>query len=117
MKKSRELGYLVPHTNFNNDTNFLNIQFKDPIDTEEFDLYKGYYIQMDFGKRDYEWEDRVLQKQLIVSGVITNIIDNKTIQIKTDHQLEEEEQTLKFAKTCVVQLDNNKVINLTKNFK
>ena len=91
MKKSREMGYLVPHTNFNSDNNVLTLKLKREYEMEELTSMVGNYIKIDCGKKDWEYEGKKISKEYIINGLIEEIIDEKTINIKTDTSLEDGE--------------------------
>jgi DNA polymerase elongation subunit (family B) len=95
MKKAREMGYLVPHTNFNSDNNILTLKLKSKIDPERFENLKGEYIMIDCGKMEYEWEDKMLKKEFIINGKLEEVISDMCITIITDTCLEENETIFK----------------------
>ncbi len=97
MRKAREMGYLVPHTNFNSDNNILTLKLKREYEMEELENLLGEYIKIDCGKKEWEYEGKKINKDNIINGLILEIIDAKTINIKTDAALEEGE-VLKFIK-------------------
>lgn len=91
MRKAREMGYLVPHTNFNNDDNLLTTRLKKEYNMEMLEGLVGEYIKIDCGKKDWEYEGKKIQKDYIINGKIEEVIDERTITIKTDTCLEEGE--------------------------
>lgn len=91
MKKAREMGYLVPHTNFNSDDNLLTMRLKREYDIEELNDLVGEYIKIDCGKKEWEYEGKKINKDYIINGKIEEIINEKMITIKTDTSLEDGE--------------------------
>jgi DNA polymerase elongation subunit (family B) len=82
LRKARQMEFLVPHTNFNEDANPIQIKAKDP---HPFDSKIGEYIDVDLGQHlSYP------SKRVTLSGKIHEIIDEFNFVILSDTELSKE---------------------------
>lgn len=106
MKKSMEMGFKVPHTNFNTDKNLLTVKLRKEYDIEFLTDLVGKSIRMDCGKKEIEYEIEGVKAKMktdyIVNGIVEEIKDKKCLKIKSDTILEENE-SIKTIKKAVVE--------------
>lgn len=79
LRKARQMDFLVPHTNFNEDSYPIVLKMKDPDIFEENSV--GDYLEIDMGS---EFKGRP------ISGRISQIVDEHTVVVLTDTELTQE---------------------------
>jgi DNA polymerase elongation subunit (family B) len=82
IRKSRQMDFLVPHTNFNEDSYPITLKFKDTHPFSDDDI--GNYIQLDLGMNDNT------QRRTLASAKIDQILDESTIITLCDTELNKE---------------------------
>lgn len=78
LRKARQMDFLVPHTNFNEDQYPCQIKTKEPHSLEDSDV--GEYVEIDLGKND-------AGRRVSLSGKIAQIIDEHNVLINGDTEL------------------------------
>ena len=78
LRKARQMDFLVPHTNFNEDAYPLTLKFRDPHIFNEDN--KDDYIEIIKGTSN--------GKQVMISAKISSIIDENTMSVLADTELE-----------------------------
>jgi len=81
LRKARQMEFLVPHTNFNEDSNPIGIKTKDAHGLDDTDT--GEYIEVNCGSSQ-------LGKKMRVCGKISEIIDENEFVILSDTELQQE---------------------------
>lgn len=102
LRKARQMDFLVPHTNFNEDSYPLQIKCKEPHPFEQDD--HGEYIEINCGRSQTEDTDtntdkKLLKKnskQLVISGRVSEIIDENTFVVLSDTEISKEYFNIKF---------------------
>jgi len=90
LRKSRQMDFLVPHTNFNEDSYPIYIKCKDPHPfSEEFD--EKLYIDINVGKSQLG-----NSKMTKITGKISEIIDDTTFIVLSDTELVHEIFNVKY---------------------
>jgi DNA polymerase delta subunit 1 len=90
LRKSRQMDFLVPHTNFNEDSYPIYIKCKDPHPfDEEFD--NRLYIDINIGKSQLG-----NSKMTKITGKISEIIDDTTFIVLSDTELVHEIFNVKY---------------------
>jgi DNA polymerase delta subunit 1 len=90
LRKSRQMDFLVPHTNFNEDSYPIYIKCKDPHPfSEEFD--DKLYIDINVGKSQLG-----NSKMTKITGKISEIIDDTTFIVLSDTELVHEIFNVKY---------------------
>jgi DNA polymerase elongation subunit (family B) len=84
LRKARQMDFLVPHTNFNEDAYPIHIKCKSPHDLEFIPGQDHVYIEINCGKS----QTASGLKDLIVSGRISEIIDDMEFVVLSDFELE-----------------------------
>lgn len=102
LRKARQMNYLVPHTNFNEDAYPLTIRSKDEHGLEQEDV--GNYIKVSCGRNKNSYG-----KLIEINGKISEIIDDHTFIILSSIELEDDET---FTSKYSYKNDINKQINL-----
>jgi DNA polymerase delta subunit 1 len=91
LRKARQMNFLVPHTNFNEDAYPLQIKCKDPHPFEEKDI--GEYVKVNCGKSQTEGSNgRPLE--LVVK--ISEFIDDNTFVVLSDTEIKTDFFNIKF---------------------
>jgi len=91
LRKARQMNFLVPHTNFNEDSYPLQIKCKDPHPFEECDI--GEYVKVNCGKSQTEGSNgRPLE--LVVK--ISEFIDDNTFVVLSDTEIKTDFFNIKF---------------------
>ncbi len=80
LRKARQMDFLVPHTNFNEDTNAIGIQTKEPVFD---DSHIGSYIEIDLGLSTQN-------KRVKINGKIDEIVDDTHIIILSSTEITRE---------------------------
>lgn len=91
LRKARQMDYLVPHTNFNEDNYPINIKSKNEIDFDEASI--GEYVEIDCGRTQGDSNNN---KNLKIMGKISEIIDETEFIILTDTELTHDYFNLKY---------------------
>ena len=90
LRKSRQMDFLVPHTNFNEDSYPIYVKCKDPHPFDEgFD--EKLYIDINVGKSQLG-----NSKMTKITGKISEIIDDSTFVILSDTELVQEIFNVKY---------------------
>lgn len=92
LRKARQMDYLVPHTNFNEDNYPINIKSKNELEFDETSI--GEYIEIDCGKTQNLVERNA--KTLKIVGKISEIIDETEFVILTDTEITHDYFNLKY---------------------
>lgn len=91
LRKARQMNFLVPHTNFNEDSYALFLKCKDPYPFTEIDI--GEYIKIDCGKSQTEGSNN---KSLEIIAKISEFVDENTIVVLSDTEIKKEFFNIKF---------------------
>jgi DNA polymerase elongation subunit (family B) len=89
LRKARQMNFLVPHTNFNEDSFPLQIKCKEPHNLDTHDI--GEYIEINCGKSQSE-----SNKPLVLNAKISEIIDENVFVALTDTEIKSEFFNVKF---------------------
>ncbi len=89
LRKARQMNFLVPHTNFNEDSYPLQIKCKEQVPFEETDI--GEYIEINCGKSQTD-----SYKQLILTARISEILDDNTFVALCDTEIKNDFFNIKF---------------------
>jgi DNA polymerase delta subunit 1 len=81
LRKARQMDFLVPHTNFNNDNYPLVVKFKDPVENVFDEDSVGEYVEIII-------ESGTKPKR--ISGKISEVVDNSTLVVMSDTELTQE---------------------------
>ena len=92
LRKARQMDYLVPHTNFNEDNYPINIKSKNELEFDETSI--GEYIEIDCGKTQNLMDRNA--KTLKIVGKISEIIDETEFVILTDTEITHDYFNLKY---------------------
>jgi DNA polymerase elongation subunit (family B) len=79
LRKARQMNFLAPHTNFNEDNNPVLIKTKNPHKLDEIDINN--YISVDCGKLENT------TRNFIINGKISEIVDETSFIILSDAEL------------------------------
>lgn len=82
LRKARQMDFLVPHTNFNEDSYPISIKLKEAHSFDESDI--GEYVELDLGLNEQ------LGKRQNINCKISEIIDDTHIIILTDTEISKE---------------------------
>lgn len=104
LRKARQMNYLVPHTNFNEDSYPLQIHTKEEHNLDDEDI--GNYIKINCG-RNYNSQKKLLQ----INGKISEIIDNTHFIVLSNVELEKDESFT--SKYTYKHMTNKQIITLT----
>jgi DNA polymerase delta subunit 1 len=85
LRKARQMDFLVPHTNFNEDSYPLYIKLKEPHPFEESDLNDKPYLEINCGRSQTN-----LTKKMIINGKLSELVDDNTIIVLSDTELQKE---------------------------
>lgn len=85
LRKARQMDFLVPHTNFNEDSYPLYIKLKDPHPFEETDINDKTYLEINCGRSQSN-----ATKKLIINGRLSELVDDNTIIVLSDTELQKE---------------------------
>ena len=88
LRKSRQMDFLVPHTNFNEDAYPIHIKLKEPHLFEDSILNDKTYIEIDAGSQG--------NKRIKISGRLSEIVDETNIIILSDTEIQKEFFNIKF---------------------
>jgi DNA polymerase elongation subunit (family B) len=88
LRKARQMDYLVPHTNFNEDNYPINIKSKNEIEFDDGDI--GEYVEIDCGRTQGD------AKSLKIVGKISEIVDETEFIILTDTEITHDYFNLKY---------------------
>lgn len=106
LRKARQMDYLVPHTNFNEDSYPLTVKSKSEHSLEMHHI--GEYITINCGRNTNSYG-----KLMVINGKISQIIDNTTFIVKSSSELNETESfTAKYTFTNLGHKDKP-IINLS----
>ena len=89
LRKARQMDFLVPHTNFNEDAYPIHLKLKEPHLFEDDILNDKTYIEIDAGKSQGN-------KRLKISGRLSEIVDDTNIIILSDTEIQKEFFNIKF---------------------
>jgi len=89
LRKARQMNFLVPHTNFNEDAYALFIKCKDPHPFENDDI--GEYVEVNCGKSQNE-----SNKPLVLMAKLSEIIDDHTFVVFSDTEIKRDFFNIKF---------------------
>jgi len=89
LRKARQMNFLVPHTNFNEDAYALFIKSKDPHPFENDDI--GEYVEVNCGKSQNE-----SNKPLVLMAKLSEIIDDHTFVVFSDTEIKRDFFNIKF---------------------
>jgi DNA polymerase elongation subunit (family B) len=82
LRKARQMDFLVPHTNFNEDSFPIFVKLKEPHSFDECDV--GEYVEIDLGLNE------TIGKRQNINCRISEIIDDTNIIILTDTEISKE---------------------------
>jgi DNA polymerase elongation subunit (family B) len=91
LRKSREMGFLVPHTNFNEDSYSCLVKTKNPHEFDLSDINK--YIEIDCGTTQIETIDPMTttittsKKKMVINGKITEIVNENEFIVLSDIEI------------------------------
>jgi DNA polymerase elongation subunit (family B) len=85
------MDFLVPHTNFNEDAYPLYIKLKEPHPFEESETNDKTYLEIDCGKSQVGSTKR----NLTINGRLSELIDDNTIIVLSDTELQKEFYNIK----------------------
>jgi DNA polymerase elongation subunit (family B) len=91
LRKARQMDFLVPHTNFNEDVINLYIKTKDPHNLNEDDLNE--YIEINCGK-----SQTTDKRPLVLSAKINEIVSDDTISVLCDTEITRDYFNISFKK-------------------
>ncbi len=102
LRKARQMDFLVPHTNFNEDSYPLYIKLKEPHPFEETDIHDKNYLEINCGRSQVN-----ASRKLIINGRLSELVDENTIIVLSDTELQKEfyNITLKY---------KNKTLNISR---
>lgn len=89
LRKARQMNFLVPHTNFNEDAYSLFIKSKDPHPFETDDI--GEYVEINCGRSQNE-----SNKPLVLTAKLSEIIDDHTFVVFSDTEIKNDFFNIKF---------------------
>jgi DNA polymerase delta subunit 1 len=89
LRKARQMNFLVPHTNFNEDAYALFVKSKDPHPFENDDI--GEYVEINCGKSQNE-----SNKPLVLMAKLSEIIDDRTFVVFSDMEIKNDFFNIKF---------------------
>ena len=89
LRKARQMDFLVPHTNFNEDAYPIFLKLKEPHLFEDNIIHEKTYIEIDAGKSQGN-------KRMTISGRLSEIVDDTTVVILSDTEIEREFYNIKF---------------------
>jgi DNA polymerase elongation subunit (family B) len=95
LRKARQMDFLVPHTNFNEDSYPINVKCKTPHDLE-FVPGQTQYIEINCGKSQKKDSLDIKLRDFIITGRITEIIDDTEFVMLSDIELEHEYYNVKW---------------------
>jgi len=82
LRKARQMNFLVPHTNFNEDSYPINVKCKMPHNLEDHHI--GEYIQINLGRSQ---TGNTGPKEIKLGGKITEIVDETEFMILSDTEI------------------------------
>lgn len=91
LRKARQMDFLVPHTNFNEDSYPLQIRCKEPHPFETSCI--GDYIDIHCGRSQ---SGTGSNKSLVISAKLSEIVDDSTIVVLSDTELTTEYFNIRF---------------------
>jgi DNA polymerase elongation subunit (family B)/intein/homing endonuclease len=94
LRKARQMNFLVPHTNFNEDAYPVYIKLKEPHNFDTNDI--GEYIEINCGESQVESSTRNPTRKLIINGRLSELVDDNTIIVLSDTELQKEFYNIKF---------------------
>lgn len=89
LRKARQMDFLVPHTNFNEDAYPIHLKLKEPHLFDDNLIRDKTYIEIDAGKSQGA-------RRMTISGRLSEIVDETTIIILSDTELEKEFYNISF---------------------
>ena len=89
LRKARQMDFLVPHTNFNEDAHPIHLKLKEPHPFDDNQIREKTYIEIDAGKSQGN-------KRMIISGRLSEIVDDTSIIILSDAEIEREFYNIRF---------------------
>ena len=89
LRKARQMDFLVPHTNFNEDAHPIHLKLKEPHPFDDNQIRENTYIEIDAGKSQGN-------KRMIISGRLSEIVDDTSIIILSDAEIEREFYNIRF---------------------
>lgn len=105
LRKARQMDFLVPHTNFNEDSYPINVKCKTPHDLE-FVPGQSQYIEINCGKTQRIIENVIMDsvtyttnskaRDFVITGRISEIIDETEFIILSDIELQREYYNVKW---------------------
>lgn len=95
LRKARQMDFLVPHTNFNEDSYPINVKCKTPHDLE-FVPGQTQYIEINCGKSQNKDSLDTKLRDFIITGRITEIIDDTEFVMLSDIELDHEYYNVKW---------------------
>ena len=99
LRKARQMNFLVPHTNFNEDAYALFVKCKDPHPFEECDI--GEYVKINCGKRQGDSNGRDLVadssgRALELVAKVSELVDENTFVVLSDTEIKTDFFNIKF---------------------
>jgi len=89
LRKARQMNFLVPHTNFNEDAYALFVKSKDTHPFENDDI--GEYVEINCGRSQNE-----SNKPLVLMAKLSEIIDDHTFVVFADTEIKSDFFNIKF---------------------
>ena len=103
LRKARQMDFLVPHTNFNEDSYPIIVKTKDE---HELDLESiGEYVKIECGRNKNSYG-----KLLSLNGKVNEIVDTNTFIVLCNTELDTPEQ---FTSKCIIKNTEHKNVCLT----
>lgn len=91
LRKARQMNFLIPHTNFNEDSYPITIKTKDP---HHFDIeHIGEYIEINCGKSQVQGKQN---QDVKINGKFSEIIDEETFVVLSDVEIMKEYYNISF---------------------
>lgn len=89
LRKARQMNFLVPHTNFNEDAHPIHLKLKEPHPFDDNLISEKTYIEIDAGKSQGN-------KRMTISGRLSEIVDDTSIIILSDTEIDKEFYNIRF---------------------
>jgi len=86
LRKARQMDFLVPHTNFNEDSYSITLKMKEPDVFTDEDI--GQYIEIDLGLVKNAEGSKTTRKS--INAKVSEVIDETTVVILSDTEIFEE---------------------------
>ena len=91
LRKARQMDFLVPHTNFNEDSYALYVKLKDPHPFDESETNDKTYLEIDCGRSQVGSSTR----KMTINARLSELVDDNTIIVLSDTELQKEFYNIK----------------------